>query len=87
MKNYDIEKLVSEINFNENFIGYHRNDIILTNKEIAILERCNIDYKNIASNTLLLNEIDALLDEEDDEELEEIASNIYERNYYLYMRK
>ena len=87
MKNYDIEKLISEINFNDNFIGYHRNDIILTNKEIAILERCHIDYQNIASNTLLLNEIDTLLDEEDDEELEEIALNISERNYYLNMRK
>lgn len=87
MKNYDIEKLISEINFNDNFIGYHRNDIVLTNKEIAVLERCNINYKSIASNTLLLNEIDSFLEEEDDDELEEIALNIYERNYYLNTRK
>lgn len=84
---YDIEKLVNEINFNDNFIGYNKKGLILTNREIEILNRNSIDFKKYSSVTELLYEIDDVLGEIDDEELEIIATNISERNYYLNTKK
>lgn len=84
---YDINKLVSEINFNDNFIGYQKNDIILTNREIAILNTNSIDYKSLSSVSELLYEIDEVIDEDFSDELEELAKDIADRNYYLNTRK
>lgn len=86
-REYDIEKLVSEINFNDNFIGYNKNGLILTNREIEVLNRNSINYKKYSSVSELLYEIDDILEEIDDDELEIVASNISERNYYLNTRK
>ena len=79
---YDIDKINSEINFNDNFIGYNKNNIILSNKEIEVLKRNNIDYENHDTVSRLLTEIDEVLIDNDDEELEEISLSISERNYY-----
>ena len=87
MKEYDIEKLVSDINFNDNFIGYNNNGIVLTNREVDILKRNNIDYNKFTSVSELVYEIDDIIEETLDEELDEVASNIVERNYYLNTKK
>lgn len=87
MKEYNIEKLVSEINFNDNFIGYNNKGIILTNREIEVLKRNNIEYQKYSSISELLYEIDDVISEIDDEELELVATNISERNYYLNTKK
>jgi len=87
MKEYNIEKLVSEINFNDNFIGYNNKGIILTNREIEVLKRNNIEYQKYSSVSELLYEIDEILNETDDDELEITANNISERNYYLNTKK
>ena len=87
MKEYNIEKLVSEINFNDNFIGYNNKGIILTNREIEVLKRNNIEYQKYSSISELLYEIDDVISERDDEELELVATNISERNYYLNTKK
>lgn len=87
MKEYNIEKLVSEINFNDNFIGYNNKGIVLTNREIEVLKRNNIEYQKYSSVSELLYEIDEILNETDDDELEITANNISERNYYLNTKK
>ena len=87
MKDYDIEKLVNEINFDDNFIGYNNNGIILTNREVDILKRNNIDYSKFSSVSLLVSEIDEVIEEVMDEGLDEVANNIVERNYYLNTKK
>lgn len=84
---YDINELVSEINFNDNFIGYQKNDIILTNKEIDILNMFDIDYKSFNSLSELLYLIDDVIDDNSSDELDEVARDISERNYYLNTRK
>ncbi|MBO5375476.1 MAG: hypothetical protein J6A52_01335 [Bacilli bacterium] len=84
---YNIEKLVSEIDFNANFIGYNRQGVVLTNREIDVLKRNSIDYEKFNSVSELLYEIDDVISEVDDMELEEVASNISERNYYLNTKK
>ena len=84
---YNIEKLVSEIDFNANFIGYNRQGVVLTNREVDILKRNNIDYSKFSSVSLLVSEIDDVIEEVMDEELDEVANNIVERNYYLNTKK
>lgn len=59
------------------------NNLILSNKEIEILERYNIDYKNCSSMKDLLYLIDEELDIEDNSELEEISISISDRDYYM----
>lgn len=59
------------------------NNLILSNKEIEVLERYNIDYKNCSSMKDLLYLIDEELDIEDNSELEEISISISDRDYYM----
>lgn len=80
---YDIEKITNEINFDDNFIGYQNEGVVLTNKEIRILKNLGIDYKVATSMTYLMN----MLEEYDDEEIEEILRDIQDRNYYLNTNK
>jgi len=87
MEEYDIEKLTNEINFEENFIGYNQKGIVLTNKEIDVLKRNEIEYEKYTSVSELLYDIDEILNYTDDEELEVVSENISERNYYLNTNK
>jgi len=87
MEEYDIEKLTNEINFEENFIGYNQKGIVLTNKEVDVLKRNEIDYEKYTSVSELLYDIDEILNYTDDEELEVVSENISERNYYLNTNK
>lgn len=87
MEEYDIEKLTNEINFEENFIGYNQKGIVLTNKEIDVLKRNEIDYEKYTSVSELLYDVDEILNYTDDEELEVVSENISERNYYLNTNK
>lgn len=87
MEEYDIEQLTNEINFEENFIGYNQKGIVLTNKEIDVLKRNEIDYEKYTSVSELLYDIDEILNYTDDEELEVVSENISERNYYLNTNK
>jgi hypothetical protein len=79
---YDIDKLNSETQFEDNFIGYNKNTIILSNREMEVLKRNNIDYEKYETISRLLTDIDEALLDSDDEELEEISLSISERNYY-----
>ena len=59
------------------------NGLILSNKEIEVLDRYNIDYKSCSSMKDLLFLIDEELDIEENSELEEISISISDRDYYM----
>jgi len=80
-KNYDINSLVSEINFNDNMLNDY-NGLLLTNKEVTVLNRYNIEYSNCTNLSQLLYQIEEILNEEQLEDLEEVSKDIAERNYY-----
>ena len=62
--------------------------IMLTNKEIEVLNRYDINYNNVISLKELLLKIEKILIEEDyPEDLEEISANIQERDYYQNTNK
>ena len=80
--NEEIKKLLNEIDFDNNKLQKVNDNLYLTNNQIEILKRYNIDYE--ASNSLrdLMIKIESILDYEDIEELENLLTTLTERNYY-----
>ena len=56
-------------------------DLYLTNKQIELLDRYDIDYQNKSINELIY-EIEDILNENDYEDLEEVSLGLSEFNYY-----
>lgn len=84
-KEYDIESLVNDIDFEKNSISYIKGDIVLTNKEIEILKSLDINYESYISMSSLMNALEEYID--DEPELEEILKDMSDRNYYLNTNK
>ena len=60
-------------------------NLYLTNKEIEVLERYDINY-NTSIEELMFN-LDEILNENDYEDLEEVSNSIAEFNYYHNTKK
>ena len=82
-------KFISEIDFNANKYNYIGNGILLTNREIDILNKYKINYKKCNSLKEILFEVEDILNDMDivDEELDYISSTIAERDYYQNTNK
>ncbi len=89
MTDYNIDELVNTIDFNKGKFNDIGNGILLTNKEIEVLDRYNIPYKNCTSLKDIIFEIENIINELDimDEDLEEISMSISERDYYQNTNK
>ena len=89
MAEYNIDELVNKIDFNSGKFNDIGNGILLTNKEIEILERYNIPYKNCNSLKDIIYEVESVINDSDvvDEELEDISASIAERDYYQNTNK
>ncbi len=68
---------------NENKINKINEHIYLTNKQIEVLNNHQINYQDCHD----LKELLFLIDDIDDEEIDEIAIDISELNYYQYTNK
>lgn len=87
---YDIEKLVSDIDFSSGKLVNCGNNLMLTNKEMEVLDRYNIDYKSCLNLKEILMKIEDLFYDEDVEsfdDLDAISSSIAERDYYQNTNK
>lgn len=80
--NEEIKKILNEIDFDNNKLQKINDNLYLTNNQIEVLKRYNIDYE--VSNSLrdLMIKIESILDYEDIEELENLLITLTERNYY-----
>jgi hypothetical protein len=85
MKNNEYD--LPEIDYDKKFLKKRANGLLLTDEHVEILKRYNIDYENCISMTELLYKIDNTLFDVDDYELEMVATDISERNYYNNTRK
>ena len=85
----DINKVVSEMDFESNKLNTVGNNLMLTNKEIEILNRYKIDYNKCTSLKEILFEVEEILNDMDivDEELDYISQSIAERDYYQNTNK
>ena len=87
---YDIEKIVSNMDVKSLELVNLNNGLSLTNNEIMILDRYGIDYKQCSS----LKEVLSLIEEvftygevDDFEELDGVSQTIAERDYYQNTNK
>lgn len=86
---YDIDSLVSNLDFSSNSFVNVGNGLMLTNREIDILKQYKIDYTRCKSLKEVLFEIEEIIQDMDivDEELDYISSTISERDYYQNTNK
>ena len=81
--NKEIKNKLNNLDFDNNKLIKINNNLYLTNNQIDILKRYNIDYKTSNSLRDLMIKIEDILDYEDDyEELVILLDNLSERNYY-----
>ena len=81
--NKEIENILTTIDFENNKLVKINNNLYLTNNQINILKRYNIDYKTSNSIRDLMIKIEYILDyEEDVEELDTLLIDLQTRQYY-----
>ncbi len=87
-KEYDIDDIVSNIDFNSGSFQ-NVNGMMLTNHEIEVLDRYKIPYQKCSNLKEIIFEIEEILDDMDivDEDLDYISSTIAERDYYQNTNK
>lgn len=83
---YDFNKIIGEMDFNSNSLN-SINGLLLSNKEIEILDKYNIDYKNCKSLKEVICLIENILDEDNYSDLDMISQSISERDYYQNTNK
>lgn len=82
-KDVDINKLINNVYDDKNMIKMRGNGIYLSDNQIEVLKRYDIDYKKYSSLNSLIFEIEEILNEEvDASDLEEVSSRLSELNYY-----
>lgn len=86
---FDIDKIVSEMDFHSNSLNTISKDVMLTNKEIEVLNKYKIDYKKCSNLGEILFEIETVINDEvlEEDDLEYISQSIAERNYYQNTNK
>lgn len=89
MKEYNIDKIINDIDLEGNMLKREGN-LLLSNNEINVLERYDINYKKCMSMHELIYLIEDYLDNSYDdafEDLEDVSTSIAERNYYMNTNK
>ncbi|MBO6145708.1 MAG: hypothetical protein J6O62_02815 [Bacilli bacterium] len=85
----EIDKIVEET-FKENKLNKVGN-IYLSNKQINILERYKIDYKNVVDMSELIFKVEEYIEENDSyeeiDDLENLSLELSEFNYYYNTNK
>lgn len=85
MTNDELEELSGVNEVDKNMLKVRENGLTLTDNQVATLERYNINAGKCKSMTELMYMIDEA--GADDEELEYLAEQLAERNYYENSRK
>lgn len=70
MKNYNINELLNEVDFESNKLVKINNKLYLTNYQIEILNKYNIDYKNLSNLSSIIFVAEEILEEDDYDDLD-----------------
>ena len=82
-KKLDINDLTKDVYNDKTMIKMRGNDIYLSDNQIEVLKRYDIDYSKYSSLSSLIFEIEEILNNETDiEDLEEVSQRLSELNYY-----
>lgn len=82
MKDYNLNDLLNNIDFESNRLVKINNKLYLTNYQIEILNKYNIDHKSLGNLSSIIYVAEEILEEDDYEDLDEIIRELAERNYY-----
>lgn len=87
-REFDIDRLVGEMDFESNKFN-NINGLMLTNREVEVLDRYNINYKNCTTLKEIIFQIEDLIQDMDivEEDLDYISGTISERDYYQNTNK
>ena len=85
--NNTINKILKEIDFENNKLIKINNNICLTQNQINILEKYNIEYHICNSIRDIMIKIEDILNYNEIEELEILLENLNERQYYEEINK
>ena len=81
-KEYNIKELLNSIDFNKNKLTKVNDKLMLTNYQIEVLKRFDIIPENYTSLSSIICDAEEIYEETLDEELDNILSELQERNYY-----
>lgn len=81
-KEYNIKELLDSIDFNKNKLTKVNDKLMLTNYQIEVLKRFDIIPENYTSLSNIICDAEEVYEETLDEELDNILSELQERNYY-----
>lgn len=87
MKN-KFEEYVKNIDVSQSFLKKRNNGILLSDEEISILKKYNINYERCISTDELIFEIEEYLNDDSDAfDLEILSSRLAEYKYYYETNK
>lgn len=82
-----LEDAINFSNLNDIILKRRENNLLLSDYQVSVLRRNGIDYNKFTSVRELLFEIENFLDEEFDDELDLIGSQLSEYIYYNDTKK
>lgn len=82
MEKYDINELVSQLDFESNKLQKVNDNLVLTRYQIDVLTRNGIDLQTVTSLHDIIYEAEEVYEDTLDEELEQVLDELSERNYY-----
>lgn len=84
----DVNEITKDIYNDKGMLKMRGNGIYLSDDQVNVLRRYDIDYNKYSSLGSLIFDIEEILNEETDvEDLEEISQRLAELNYYNYTNK
>ena len=86
-KEVSIDDAIKISNYEDLLLKRRENNILLSDYQVSVLKRNGIDYNNFSSIRELMFEIENYLDEEFDDELDLVSSQLSEYIYYNETKK
>ena len=86
-KEISVDEAIKFANYENLLLKRRENNILLSDYQISVLNRNGVNYKNFGSVRELLFEIENCLDDNYDEELDMVSSQISEYIYYYETKK
>ncbi len=90
MTEYNIKELLGAIDFEKNKFQETKQNLFLTNYEVAVLKKYHIDYNNCKTAKEILQRVESIISDLEDleqEELDQVSMSIAERDYYQNTNK
>ena len=83
----NIEDAIKYADYDKLLLRHRDNDLLLSDYQIDVLKRNDIDYFKYANINQLLFDIEEILNIEYDEELDNVSSQLAELSYYKNTKK